>query len=728
MDGSEAGPARGEVRFLLNGQLVCESALPRTMTVLEYLREVRGRTGTKEGCAEGDCGACTVVEGTLSADGSRIRYRAINACIRFMATLDGHELVTVEDLQAPDGTLHPVQQSMVDHHGSQCGFCTPGFVMSLFGLYLEGGPASRERVIHCLTGNLCRCTGYRPIIDAGIAMHDYPAPRDWSAAAPCDAPRRQALAALATAGPLRLPGFYAPRTVAQLAAELAEQPQSLVLAGGTDVGLWVTKQLRELPPIVYVGAVESLQQIERTAAGLRIGAAVSLTDAWQALVGVCPALAEVADRFASPPVRNSGTLCGNLANGSPIGDGLPTLIALGAEIELRCAERTRWLALEKFYLGYQKKDLAPGEFVVSVRVPAPAANTRVGVFKLSKRIDQDISAVCLACAVSVEGERIVAARVALGGMAAVAARAPAAEQTLLGQPWSQASFEAAAVSLAQDFEPLSDMRASSRLPPGRRRQPAAPLLPLLCLRCAAAHRGRFGVSAGEAPRHDSAHLHVSGRAEYADDIPLPAGTLHAAFGMSSIAHGRVTRLDLGPVRSAAGVVAVVAAQDVPGDNNYGSAVQDDPIFAPGLVQHVGQPLFAVAADSYRNARRAALAAVVEFEPLPAILDIRAALAAQSRVLPTHTLVRGRYRGGMARARTGSAARWGWAARTTSISRARSPRPFPRRTGACWCTARPSTPRRCSRSLPTRSACRPARSPCSAAAWAAGSAARRPSPH
>jgi xanthine dehydrogenase small subunit len=450
-----------EVRFLLNGQLVCEPALPCTMTVLEYLRDVRGLTGTKEGCAEGDCGACTVVAGALTADGRRIQYRAINSCIRFMATLDGHELITVEDLRAADGTLHPVQQSMVDHHGSQCGFCTPGFVMSLFALYLEGNPATRERVIYTLSGNLCRCTGYRPIIDAGVAMHRYPAPSVWSPAAPLDEARRAALAALTRQEPLRLPGFYAPRTEAQLAAELLRQPQSLILGGGTDVGLWVTKQLRDLPPIVYIGAVESLQRIETSAQGLRIGAAVSLTDAWEALIEWCPPLQEVADRFASPPVRNSGTLCGNLANGSPIGDGLPTLMALGAEIELRRGEQTRWLALEKFYLGYQQKDLAPGEFVVSVRVPRPAPGARVGVFKLSKRIDQDISAVCLACMTSVEAGRITSARLALGGMAAVAARAPHAEKALLGAPWSRATFEAAAAALAQDFKPLSDMRASS---------------------------------------------------------------------------------------------------------------------------------------------------------------------------------------------------------------------------------------------------------------------------
>jgi xanthine dehydrogenase small subunit len=455
-----AGPLASEVRFMLNGQLVCEPALPCTMTVLEYLREVRGLTGTKEGCAEGDCGACTVVEGMLAADGSHIQYRAINSCIRFIATMDGHDLVTVEGLQAA-GSLHPVQQAMVDQHGSQCGFCTPGFVMSLFALYLEGGAATRERVIHALSGNLCRCTGYRPIIDAGTHMHEYPLPAQWSSAAPLSANRRAALAALVREAPLRLPGFYAPRTKAQLAEELQRQPQSLLLAGGTDVGLWVTKQLRDLPPIIYVGAVESLQHIQTDARGVRIGAAVSLTDAWQALVTHWPTLQEVADRFGSPPVRNSGTLCGNLANGSPIGDGLPTLIALGAEIELRRGEHTRWLALEQFYLGYQKTDLAAGEFVVSVRVPRPVAEVRVRVFKLSKRIDQDISAVCLAGALSVAAGRITAARVALGGMAAVAARAPAAERILLGAPWSRATFEAAALSLAQDFKPLSDMRASS---------------------------------------------------------------------------------------------------------------------------------------------------------------------------------------------------------------------------------------------------------------------------
>src|SRR3984885_5868581 len=332
--GSLHTPSNG-ARFLLDGQSVSTGDQPCTMTVLEYLREVARRTGTKEGCAEGDCGACTVVLGRLSADGRRVDYRAVNSCIRFLPTIDGCELVTVESLQAPDGTLHPVQQAMVDHHGSQCGFCTPGFVMSLFALYLRSPAATREQVLDALAGNLCRCTGYRPIIAAGCRMHDYPAPSHWSRSAPLDEPRRAALRELARRQSLRLPGFFAPRTLDELASAFASEPDAVLLAGGTDVGLWVTKQLRELPKIIYLGAVEELQSVRRIADGLQIGAGVSLTEGWDALVGAWPPLPEFAQRFGSPPVPNSGTLCGNLANGSPIGDSIPVLIALGAELELR---------------------------------------------------------------------------------------------------------------------------------------------------------------------------------------------------------------------------------------------------------------------------------------------------------------------------------------------------------------------------------------------------------
>lgn len=452
------------VRFILDGERVSVSGLPATTTVLEYLRNVAGRTGTKEGCAEGDCGACTVVLGELADDGSAIAYRAINSCIRFLPTLDGKELITVESLQAPDGSLHPVQQAMVDCHASQCGFCTPGFVMSLLALYLERKTTpSREHVVSALSGNLCRCTGYRPIIEAGCRMSDYPEPARWSRGESQSARRVDALRALQRPpdAALRLPGFYAPSSLDELAAVLEAQPDSLLLAGGTDIGLWVTKQLRDLPVMVHIGAVAELQQIRREAAGVYIGAGVTLSAAWPALIAQYPQLSELARRFASPPVCNSGTLCGNIANGSPIGDSMPALITLGAELELRRGKSRRRLALERLYLGYQKKDLAPGEFVVSVFIPSPKAGRSFATYKLSKRLDQDISAVCGAFCCEISAGRVASARVAYGGMAAIPARAVNAEQALLGAPWTQATIDSAVSALAADFTPLDDARASS---------------------------------------------------------------------------------------------------------------------------------------------------------------------------------------------------------------------------------------------------------------------------
>jgi xanthine dehydrogenase small subunit len=483
------------VRFVLDGQVVRVPDAVPTRTVLEFLRNDLGRTGTKEGCAEGDCGACTVVLGELAPGGRRIEYRAVNSCIRFLPTLDGKELVTVESLAAAGGSAHPVQQAMVDRHASQCGFCTPGFVMSLFALYLARPEPKRDDVVDALSGNLCRCTGYRPIIEAGCHMGEYAAPSKWSredaqsakrvellrsiqrgtvdaAGAGVSSGARSAsggasavLAMSAGAPPrgasLALPGYRAPRTVDELASALLTEPMSLILAGGTDVGLWVTQHLRDLPPIVYIGDVAELNTITTTRDGLRIGAAVPLSIAWPALVKAHPALAEQARRFASPPIQNSATLCGNIANGSPIGDSIPALIALGAHLELRKGTHTRTIALEDFYLAYQKKDLAPGEFVVSVTIPPAHPEILFASYKLAKRFDQDISAVCTAFAVTTQDGIVVDARLAFGGMAATPKRAPGAESALIGQPWSLESCEAAIGALADDFQPLTDMRASN---------------------------------------------------------------------------------------------------------------------------------------------------------------------------------------------------------------------------------------------------------------------------
>lgn len=448
------------IRFVLDNGIVEVRDMPPTTTLLQYLRDTLGRCGTKEGCAEGDCGACTVVLGEL--DGEHIHYHAVNSCIRLLPTVDGKEVVTVESLSRQDAALHPVQQALVDHHGSQCGFCTPGFVMSLFDVYLNQPAAKRQQVIEALAGNLCRCTGYRPIIDAGCRMHDYAPSAQWNRAEAQSEARKQRLVDLQRERGLDLNGaFQAPRTLDELAHSYLQTPDALLLAGGTDIGLWVTKQLRTLPAIIYLGEVAELKQISQTDGALEIGAAVSLTDAYTALVAHYPMLAELHQRFASPPIRNSGTLCGNLANGSPIGDSMPILIALGAVLKLRRGDEVRALALEEFYLGYQKKAWQAGEFIQAVSIPLPKPGRMVTSYKISKRSDQDISAVCGGYAFDIEHGMIKSARIAYGGMAATPKRATHTETALLGQPWSLATIDAALPVLAEDYTPLSDMRASA---------------------------------------------------------------------------------------------------------------------------------------------------------------------------------------------------------------------------------------------------------------------------
>jgi xanthine dehydrogenase small subunit len=468
---------RGEIRYLLEGQRRTVRGVAPTRTVLQHLREDLGRTGTKEGCAEGDCGACTVVLAEL--DGRAVRYRAVNSCIQFVPALDGKALVTVESLGGGEGRgLHPVQRALAETHGTQCGFCTPGFVMSLFALYKHDPAPDRDAVTSALAGNLCRCTGYRPILDAARVMYDLgraiPAgEQDWlsapagsaSPAAASEAGLAARLRALWRRRGLVLahPGgtFYAPRTVAELAALCERLPEARVLAGGTDVGLWVTKQHRTLGDIIAVGQVAELGRTAVEDGCLVVGAAVSLTDAFAAIERHYPELRELFRRFGSPPIRNAGTLAGNVANGSPIGDALPPLIALGARVRLRRGAAARELALEDLYLAYRRTALRPGELVERVLVPLPPPGLRVAAYKVSRRFDQDISAVCAAFALGLDGGVIRSARVAFGGMAATPKRAPACEAALAGQPWTEATCRRAAAALATDYAPISDLRASA---------------------------------------------------------------------------------------------------------------------------------------------------------------------------------------------------------------------------------------------------------------------------
>ncbi len=471
----DAPASRQTFTFMLDGELITPPPLPPDTTLLHFLREHLERKGTKEGCAEGDCGACTVVVADLHH--TELRYRAVNACIQFLPTLDGKVLYTVESLQNGH-SLHPVQQAMLDCHASQCGFCTPGFVMSLFALYKTQPAANRQQISTALAGNLCRCTGYRPILDAGQRMYEYAAALPSAALTDINAPRGSKpephalvnqLQALQNEQPslaLDYQGqrFFAPSSLDELATLYQQHPDATLLAGGTDVGLWVTKQLRYLPTLIYLGKVSELDyiRIDTDKTQLEIGAQVTLEDGYHALLKHYPELQELHQRFASPPIRNAGTLVGNIANGSPIGDSMPALIALGSSIVLRSGEQQRTLALEDFYLDYQQKDLRPAEFVVAVHIPLPQAGQTLRCRKISKRFEQDISALCAAFRLTLDTNHCVREiRICFGGMAAVPKRATAAENSLRGQPWNRVQIEQAMQALAQDFTPLSDMRASA---------------------------------------------------------------------------------------------------------------------------------------------------------------------------------------------------------------------------------------------------------------------------
>jgi xanthine dehydrogenase small subunit len=459
------------IRFLLNGEKQAVEADP-TVTLLDWLRETKGLTGTKEGCNEGDCGACTVM--VTDADGSR----ALNACILFLPQLQGRAIRTVEGIAGPDGRLHPVQEAMVAHHGSQCGFCTPGFIVSMATAHLNGRTDFDDQ----LAGNLCRCTGYAPIVRAAEAAADAPVP-DWMTS---DAEALKDpdffLSEIRTGGPggsqPPVPGEIMggdqppaiPKSADELASWYEAHPDATLIAGATDVGLWVTKGLRDLAPVAFLNQCTDLKGIDVDSETIRVRAMTSVGDFGDFVADRHPSLAEMIRRYGSVQVRNAATVGGNIANGSPIGDNPPALIALGATLHLRKGDARRDLPLEDFFLDYGRQDRSPGEFVEAVSFPVQ--EDRLRVYKLSKRFDQDISAVCGAFNVTVTDGAVTEARIAFGGMAGVPKRAAAVEAALVGRSWTAETVAAAKARFAEDFSPLSDMRASA----GYRLETAANML------------------------------------------------------------------------------------------------------------------------------------------------------------------------------------------------------------------------------------------------------------
>ena len=451
------------IRFLLNGEEITLKDVAPDLTLLDWLRLERRLRGSKEGCAEGDCGACTVLVGRLSGD--EIIYDSVTACIRFVGSLHGTHVVTIEHLRGENGALHPVQQAMVDHHGSQCGFCTPGFVMSLYGLWMRNPSPTRPAIEKALQGNLCRCTGYAPIIRAGESMGTYGQPQGdvlWAERIAV----KEAIKAFNDGRRIVIgegdKQIVIPASLDDFADVYEANPNARIVAGSTDVGLWVTKFMRNIGPVIFIGHLQELKRIAENDSEVRFYAGVSYSEALPVIQANFPQLGELWNRIAGEQIRNMGTIGGNIANGSPIGDTPPPFIALGAKLHLRRGEHRREIKLEDYFVAYGKQDRQPGEFVESVTLPLLPSGEKFATYKISKRREEDISALCGAFRVFVNDAGVVGmARIAFGGMAATPKRAKSVEAALVGKPWTMETVEAALPAFAEDYQPISDMRASA---------------------------------------------------------------------------------------------------------------------------------------------------------------------------------------------------------------------------------------------------------------------------
>jgi xanthine dehydrogenase molybdopterin binding subunit/xanthine dehydrogenase small subunit len=610
--------------FQLNGELIRVDDISPNLTLLEFLRRC-GRTGTKEGCAEGDCGACSVAVAVPGADGKPC-WRSINSCLVPLPSLAGRQVLTVEGLKRDE--LHPIQAAMVRHHGSQCGYCTPGFVMSMFEGGHRGDLKSDAQLDEQLAGNLCRCTGYRAIRSAALEAFPQCANDGFKAEA-------NALAALNYEAEGET--FHRPTTLAELFALLAKTPEARFFAGGTDVGLEISKRFKRFPAIISLEGVRELLELRETPEAWHIGAAMTLTTVLEKLGGEYPALENLLWWFGSRQIRNRATFGGNLCTASPIGDSAPVLLASDAQLVLASANGERTVPIAEFFTSYRKTLLKPGEVLKTIVLPRNDGFRRM-FYKVSKRREMDISTVSACFAVKLDAaNKVVDARIAYGGVAATPVRALMTEDALRGQPWTAETIAKVKPVLAGEFKPITDFRGTAEY----RAQLITNLLEKF-FNCDDPCEAQTPLPAAtpcmDALPHESGHKHVTGEALYVDDTAR--GMLESWFVLSPHARAKIKRRDATAARQMPGIHAVLFADDVPGLNDVGPVRHDEPLLATDEVHYHSQPIALIVGDSQEQCRAAAAKVVVEYEPLPALLDLRTAIEVKSFHTPANVIKRG----------------------------------------------------------------------------------------
>ncbi len=637
--------------FSLNGELVLVEGLPATMTLLDWLRAT-GRTGSKCGCAEGDCGACSVAIVDRDATGQPT-YRAINSCIALLPMFAGREVVTVEGLACDGGgreKLHPVQAAMVEHYGSQCGYCTPGFVVSMFEGYYRDGAKTQPQLAEQLCGNLCRCTGYRPIRDAAAEA--------WARRTPeTDATDPFALRlqeAVESPTALNYAGggeqFFRPTSLAELFALRSRYPAAKLVAGATEIGVELNKKFKRFPSLISVEGVPELTQITATPTEWRIGAAATLTAIEEALANEFPSVAKMLAVFASRQIRNRATMGGNLVTASPIGDCAPVLLTLDASVVLASTLGERTLPLDGFFTGYRQTQLRPDEVMKEIVVPrgAPAEGTtpRVDFQKVSHRRELDISIVAGAFCMETDASGVVQkARLAYGGVAVMPLRAKKAEAALVGKKLAEAAGAVAEI-LRGEFKPIDDVRGSAEY----RRGVVVSLWEKFIAGETSAAVDLPTTFVGSSPwpveaaskqlRHESAVGHVTGRARYVDDTANRRPMLEVWPVMAPHARAKIKKRDADGALAMPGIAAVLMAEDVPGQNNVGVSRHDETLFAADEVLYHGHLVALVLGETVAACRAAAELVQVEYEPLPPIVSIRDAIAQESFHNPPRVMTRG----------------------------------------------------------------------------------------